>query len=190
MNRKDLTEAHNGSGETKKQYSPEQQIFVKNSLASLYKIALRYTQDTVKVNLPSFELSRATRGLEASRLDGLGSVVKSITALITVASSRKGRSNHCPSERGGTAAANARAISELQHRSTRTRVPVLYGTIHIIYTVHRLLIGSNELTIPTLVLRAGSLVLRAIIDPSSHRWCLRHWYFEPDNENKEHRKLV
>lgn len=67
--RKNLIDARNKSRETENQYSPEQQIFVKNPFASRQKIVPRYTHDTVMADLPIHIYTRKKRGpIAKSRL--------------------------------------------------------------------------------------------------------------------------
>lgn len=70
--RKDLTDNRNKDREPEVDYSPEQQIFVKNPFASRQKLAPRYTQDVVMADLPIHIYTRKKRGPVAkSRLKRL-----------------------------------------------------------------------------------------------------------------------
>lgn len=51
-NRAALIENRNKTREPEVEYSPQQQVFIKNPLASRQKTAPRYTQDTVLADLP------------------------------------------------------------------------------------------------------------------------------------------
>lgn len=67
--RLDLTDNRNQNREEVIEYSPDQQIFVKNPLASRSKLAPRYDQDNVVTDLPIHIYTRKKRGLIAkSRL--------------------------------------------------------------------------------------------------------------------------
>ncbi|KAG6465364.1 hypothetical protein O3G_MSEX015105 [Manduca sexta] len=50
--RTELTESRNKDREPEKTYTPDQQVFVRNPVASRQKLAPRYTQDTVLADLP------------------------------------------------------------------------------------------------------------------------------------------
>lgn len=60
--RADLTNKRNASRETEAEYSPDQQVFVKNPTASRQKLAPRYTHDRVMANLPIHIYTRKKRG--------------------------------------------------------------------------------------------------------------------------------
>lgn len=61
-NRTVLIENRNKDREPEVQYEPEQQIFIRNPLASRQKIAPRYTKDTVLANLPIHIYTSRKRG--------------------------------------------------------------------------------------------------------------------------------
>lgn len=60
--RRDLTENRNRNREPEAEYSPEQQIFVKNPFASRQKLAPRYTHDVVMADLPIHIYTKKKRG--------------------------------------------------------------------------------------------------------------------------------
>lgn len=60
--RVNLIEKRNKNREPEVEYTPEQQIFVKNPLADRQKLASRYTQDTVMANLPIHIYTKKKRG--------------------------------------------------------------------------------------------------------------------------------
>lgn len=67
--RTNLTDSRNKNREAPIEYSPDQQIFVRNPLASRRKLAPRYIQDKVLTDLPIHIYTRKKRGLTAkSRL--------------------------------------------------------------------------------------------------------------------------
>lgn len=67
--RKNLIDNRNKDREPEAEYSPEQQIFVKNPFAARQKLAPRYTQDTVMADLPIHIYTRKKRGpIAKSRL--------------------------------------------------------------------------------------------------------------------------
>lgn len=67
--RRDLTNSRNRTREPEANYSPEQQVFVRNPVASRQKAAPRYTQDVVVANLPIHIYTRKKRGpIAKSRL--------------------------------------------------------------------------------------------------------------------------
>lgn len=47
-----ITENINKNREPEQEYTPEQQVFVRNPMASRQKLAPRFTQDTVLADLP------------------------------------------------------------------------------------------------------------------------------------------
>lgn len=68
-NRTNLIENRNKTREPEIEYAPEQQVFVRNPLASRQKTAARYTQDTVLANLPIHIYTSKKRGpIAKSRL--------------------------------------------------------------------------------------------------------------------------
>lgn len=70
--RKNLTDTRNSEREPEAEYSPEQQIFVKNPLASRQKLAPRYTHDVVMADLPIHIYTKKKRGpIAKSRLKRL-----------------------------------------------------------------------------------------------------------------------
>lgn len=70
--RKDLTDNRNKEREPEAEYSPEQQIFVKNPFASRQKLAPRYTHDVVMADLPIHIYTKKKRGpIAKSRLKRL-----------------------------------------------------------------------------------------------------------------------
>lgn len=60
--RKNMVENLNKNREPEIHYTPEQQIFVKNPLASRQKLAPRYTQDVVMTDLPIHIYTKRNRG--------------------------------------------------------------------------------------------------------------------------------
>lgn len=60
--RRELTDSRNKHRETEVEYSPEQQVFVQNPLASRQKLAPRYTKDVVMADLPIHIYTRKKRG--------------------------------------------------------------------------------------------------------------------------------
>lgn len=60
--RTQLTETRNKDREPEKDYTPDQQIFVRNPMASRQKLAPRYTQDTVLADLPIHIYTKKKRG--------------------------------------------------------------------------------------------------------------------------------
>lgn len=68
-NRTALIDNRNKTREPEKEYAPQQQVFVKNPLASRQKTAPRYTQDTVLADLPIHIYTSKKRGpIAKSRL--------------------------------------------------------------------------------------------------------------------------
>lgn len=61
-NRTTIIENRNKDRETEVEYSPQQQVFIKNPLASRQKIAPRYTQDVVLADLPIHIYTSKKRG--------------------------------------------------------------------------------------------------------------------------------
>lgn len=61
-NRATLIENRNKTREPEIEYCPQQQVFIKNPMASRQKIAPRYTQDTVLANLPIHIYTSKKRG--------------------------------------------------------------------------------------------------------------------------------
>lgn len=61
-NRTVLIENRNKDREPEIQYDPEQQVFIKNPLASRQKLAPRYTKDKVLANLPIHIYTSRKRG--------------------------------------------------------------------------------------------------------------------------------
>lgn len=61
-NRTALIESRNETREPEVQYAPQQQVFIKNPLASRQKTAPRYTQDTVLADLPIHIYTSKKRG--------------------------------------------------------------------------------------------------------------------------------
>jgi transposase InsO family protein len=67
--RTELTENRNKDRETEKEYSPEDQVFIRNPLASRQKLAPRYTQDVVLADLPIHIYTKKKKGpIAKSRL--------------------------------------------------------------------------------------------------------------------------
>lgn len=60
--RTQLTENRNKDREPEKTYTPDQQVFVRNPMASRRKLAPRYTQDTVLADLPIHIYTKKKRG--------------------------------------------------------------------------------------------------------------------------------
>lgn len=60
--RTQITENANKNREPEKQYSPEQQVFIRNPNASRQKLAPRFTHDTVLANLPIHIYTKRKRG--------------------------------------------------------------------------------------------------------------------------------
>lgn len=60
--RTQLTENRNKDRETEKEYIPDQQVYVRNPLASRQKLASRYTHDVVLANLPIHIYTKKKRG--------------------------------------------------------------------------------------------------------------------------------
>lgn len=60
--RTQLTETRNKDREPEKDYVPDQQVFVRNPMASRQKLAPRYTQDTVLADLPIHIYTKKKRG--------------------------------------------------------------------------------------------------------------------------------
>lgn len=70
--RKDLTDNRNKDREPEAEYSPEQQIFIKNPFAARQKLAPRYTHDVVMADLPIHIYTKRKRGpIAKSRLKRL-----------------------------------------------------------------------------------------------------------------------
>lgn len=61
-NRTAIIESRNKDREPEVEYAPEQQVFIRNPLASRQKIAPRFTQDTVLANLPIHIYTSKKRG--------------------------------------------------------------------------------------------------------------------------------
>lgn len=61
-NRTVLTENRNKDREPERDYTPDQQVFVKNPLANRQKLAPRFTQDTVLADLPIHIYTKKKRG--------------------------------------------------------------------------------------------------------------------------------
>ncbi|AAA92249.1 ORF B [Trichoplusia ni TED virus] len=61
-NRTALIESRNKTRESEVEYIPQQQVFIKNPLASRQKVAPRYTQDTVLADLPIHIYTSKKRG--------------------------------------------------------------------------------------------------------------------------------
>lgn len=61
-NRRALIDSRNKNREPEVEYAPQQQIFIKNPLASRQKVAPRYTQDTVLADLPIHIYTSRKRG--------------------------------------------------------------------------------------------------------------------------------
>lgn len=61
-NRTELTESRNKDREPQKEYSPDQQVFVRNPMANRQKLAPRYTQDIVLADLPIHIYTKKKRG--------------------------------------------------------------------------------------------------------------------------------
>lgn len=63
--RRELTDNINRNREPESSYSPEQQVFIRNPIASRQKLAPRYTQDVVMTDLPIHIYTKKKRGLVA-----------------------------------------------------------------------------------------------------------------------------
>jgi hypothetical protein len=60
--RKELTDSRNKNREPKIEYSPEQQIYIRNPFASRQKLAPRFTHDVVMADLPIHIYTKKKRG--------------------------------------------------------------------------------------------------------------------------------
>lgn len=61
-NRTQLTEARNKDRQPEKEYTPDQQVFVRNPVASRQKLAPRFTQDVVLADLPIHIYTKRKKG--------------------------------------------------------------------------------------------------------------------------------